>query len=116
MIGTHMQDIPNILYSVVFLLLWLLLISLPGIALTYLGWKFSRSVQPIWARNLLRATVIALCLTPSVYGHAGPMPAIFVVFSTFGRDRLIGMVPILIVWAVAVSALGVFARESAKGQ
>ena len=87
-------------YVVGFLLLciWLILISLPGLALTFIGWKLSRRLQPIWARNFLRATLIAMLLTPTIYGHAGPLPAIpFAFFGAGKEEKLIGIIPILVI-------------------
>jgi len=110
-----MQDFPNIVMGTLFLLLWLVLVSLPGIGLTYLGWRFSRSLQPAWSQTLVRATLLAIALTPSIFGHAGPMPAIFVVIAASGRDRLVGIVPILFVWAVSILAIGVLANKRTSG-
>jgi hypothetical protein len=100
-------------YVVGFLLflVGLILISLPGLSLTYMGWKLSHTLQPIWARSLLRATLIALLLTPTIYGHAGLLPAILFLLFGHGKDRLFGVYPILVVWIIAIPAVVLFEKK-----
>jgi hypothetical protein len=88
--------------GVLFLVLYAVAISLLGVGISYLGWLFSRSMRPVSVRTLFRSGLIAITVTPSVYGHAGVLPAIFLAFVLHGRDRLVGIVPILVVWAVAI--------------
>jgi len=83
--------IPTAVLGLLFLLIWLALISLPGLALTYIRWRLSRALQPIWARAVLRATLIALLLTPTIYGHAGPVPALLIVLGGNGKEKFVGI-------------------------
>ena len=105
------DPIANAVLGFLLLLIGLILISLPGLALTYLGWKLSRALQPAWARSFLRATLIAILLTPTIYGHAGPLPAILIALGGDGKERLIGLFPILVVWIIAVPAVSIIAKK-----
>ena len=90
---------------------WLALISLPGIGVTYLGWKFSRNMRSIFVQAVFRGGLIAIAITPSIWGHGAILPAIVLAFVLQGRERLAGFVPILVVWAVAIPVLIVRARK-----
>jgi hypothetical protein len=90
---------------------YLALISMPGIGVTYLGWKLSRNMRPILVQTIFRAGLIAFAITPSVWGHAGILPAIVLALLLQGRERLAGIVPILVVWAVAIPVLIVRTRK-----
>jgi len=106
------DEIPGTaILGILLFLIWLILISLPGLALTYMGWKLSRALKPIWARSFLRATLIALLLTPTIYGHAGPLPAILIAFGGDGNGRVIGIFPILVVWIIAIPAVSIIAEK-----
>jgi hypothetical protein len=87
------------------LVAWVTLISLPGIGITYIGWKLSRNVRPIFIQAVFRAGLIAIAITPSVWGHGGILPAIFLASVLQGQERLAGIIPILVVWAVAIPVL-----------
>jgi hypothetical protein len=111
-----MSGIPTTVIGLLFLLAWLFLISLPGLGLTYLGWRLSRALQPTWAQTFLRATLIAIMLTPTIYGHTGPVPAILVVLGGSGKEKIIGILPILVVWTIAVPAVSIFAKKRERGR
>jgi hypothetical protein len=96
-------------------LLWLALISLPGIGVTYLGWKLSRNMQPVFLQAAFRSGLIAIALTPSLWGHGFIVPAIFLAAALQGHDRLAGIVPIVVVWAIALPLLAIYAaRQTPK--
>jgi hypothetical protein len=42
---------------------YLALISMPGIGITYLGWKLSRNMRPILVQTIFRAGLIAFAIT-----------------------------------------------------
>jgi hypothetical protein len=90
---------------------WVALISLPGIGVTYLGWRLSRNMRPVLGQAVFRAGLIAITITPSIWGHGGILPAIVLAFVLQGRERLVGIVPILVVWAIAIPVLGAHARK-----
>jgi hypothetical protein len=92
-------------------LVYVILISLPGIGIAYLGWRSSRKLRPVSAQTFFRAGLIATAITPSFWGHAGFLPAIFLAYVLHGRDKLAGIVPILIVWLVAIPVIGVRVKE-----
>jgi hypothetical protein len=55
--------------------------------------------------------------TPSVYGHAGPVPAFLIVASReFDWWWRFGLLPILVVWAVASLLLLSIARQRERKQ
>lgn len=95
-------------------LLYATLVSLPGIGIAYLTWKISRNVRPILAQAVFRGGIVAIAITPGVWGHAGILPAIFLVCVLHGRDRLEFIELILIVWVAAISVLFVRARNREK--
>ena len=99
------------LFVVLALAVWLALISLPGIGVTYLGWRLSRNVRPILVQAVFRAGLIAITMTPSIWGHGGILPAIVLAIVLQGQDRLAGIVPILVVWAIAIPVLSILARR-----
>jgi hypothetical protein len=90
---------------------WLALISLPGIGLTYLGWKLSRNMNPILVQAVFSSGLIAIAITPSIWGHGGIFPAIALAVILQGRERLAGIIPILVVWAVAIPVQIVCTRK-----
>ncbi len=96
------------------LLVWVVLISLPGIGITYLGWKVSRNMRPLMAQAAFRAGLIAITITPSIWGHGMILPAIVLALVSQGRERLAGIVPILVVWVVLIVVISV--REIYRGQ
>jgi hypothetical protein len=49
--------------------LYVALISLPGIGITYLCWVFSRNMRPILGQAVFRAGIAAIAITPSIWGH-----------------------------------------------
>jgi hypothetical protein len=90
---------------------WLALILLPGIVVTYLGWRLSRNMRPVSGQTVFRSGLIALTITPPIWGHGEILPAIVVAFGLQGRERLAGIVPILVVWAIAIPVLSARARK-----
>jgi hypothetical protein len=98
------------LETAIILILYAALISLPGLAITLTAWRLSRGMQHGWARMLFRSGLIAVLVTPSIYGHAGPVPAIILVFLLHGRERLAGVVLILVVWVIVLLVMGIHAK------
>jgi hypothetical protein len=105
----------EIVAGLVVLVLYLTLVSLPGIGISYLGWRLSRQWH-IFGQTLFRATLISVTATPSWWGHAGPVPALFLVFWLSGREKLAGIVPIVLVWIVAIPVLGFLAKRWERKQ
>src|SRR5258708_38314448 len=85
--------------EVLVLVLYAVVISLPGIGAAYVGWKFSREWHSLSAQTFFRASLIAVAVTPSIWGHAGILPAILLTLVLSGREKLAGIVPIL-TWVV----------------
>lgn len=98
--------------AVLLLILYTALISLPGFAVAFLGWRLSRTVRPVFFQTLLRAGLIAAA-TPTIYGHGVPVPAIVLVVIAQGREKLAGIIPILVVWIIAIAIIG--ARAKTEG-
>lgn len=53
------------------LILYVALISLPGVAVTVVGWWLLNRVRPGFLRTFFRAGLLATAITPTIYGHAG---------------------------------------------
>ncbi len=79
---------------------------------TYLGWRLSRNMRPVLGQTVFRSGLIALTITPSIWGHGEILPAIVLAFGLQGRERLAGIVPILVVWAIAIPVLRVDAKTT----
>jgi hypothetical protein len=94
----------------------LVVVSLPGIVITYLGWKLSRKMQSVLIQTIFRGALVAVALTPSVYGHGLILPAILLIFASDGKDKLAGIVPILVVWIIAVPAIGLLGKKRRRHQ
>jgi hypothetical protein len=93
------------------LILYVAVISLPGMGIAFLGWWLSRTMRPVSVQTVFRAGLLATAVTPSFYGHAGPVPAIILVFILQGRERLAGIVPILVVWLIAIAVISARAKS-----
>jgi hypothetical protein len=109
--GDHLGKIFDAVIAVLGVLLYTALISLPGIGITYLTWKLSRNMRPLFAQVIIRAGIFATAVTPGAWGHAGILPAIFLVCVLHGRDRLEFIELILTVWVIAISVLFIRARN-----
>ena len=74
---------------------------LPSALLTVIGWKTSGKVKNEYLRLIIRAGVLSLAFAPTIYGHAGLMPAFYMIFLGSGLNRVIyGVMPILVVWGI----------------
>jgi hypothetical protein len=91
--------------EVLVVVLYAVVISLPGIGVAYVGWKLSRGWHSVSAQTFFRAGSIAVATTPSVWGHAGILPAILMALVLSGREKLAGVVPILVVCIVAIPVI-----------
>src|ERR1700733_5374620 len=93
------------------LILYVAVISLPGMGIAFLGWWLSRTMRPVSVQTLFRAGLLATAITPSFHGHAGPVPAIILVFNLQGRERLAEIVLILVVWLIATAVISARAKR-----
>lgn len=100
--------------AVMALVLYAGLISLPGMGIACLGWRSSRAMRPVFVQTFFRAGLLATTITPSVHGHAGILPAIILVFVLQRHERLAGIVPILVVWLLAIPAISARAKNSSE--
>jgi hypothetical protein len=101
-------------FEVLFMILYAVVVSLPGLGVAYLGWKLSSRWQSMTVQTLFRAGLIAVAVTPSVWGHAGILPAILLAIVLSGREKLAGVVPILVVWVVAIPVIGILAKRRGR--
>ena len=106
-----LKDAPTFVFSVLIMIFYAVVISLPGLGIAYLGWKLSRRWQSTAAQTLFRAGLIAVAVTPSAWGHGGIFPAILLAILLSGREKLAGVVPILVVWVVAIPVIGILANR-----
>ena len=114
--GMSPDNLQALVFGLLALIIWLGVMSLPGLVLTYLGWMLSRAMQPARARNLLRAALIAVLLTPTMFGHGALLPAILIVWFGPGKEKLIGIVPILVVWIIAIPVVSIAAKKREQAQ
>lgn len=100
--------------EVLILFLYAVVVSLPGIGVAYVGWRSSREWHSLSAQTLFRASLIAVAVTPSIWGHAGILPAILLTLLLHGREKLAGIVPILAVWIIVIPVIGILAKRRAR--
>jgi hypothetical protein len=73
----------------------------PGVAISLLGWKITRKTQNVYLRILIRSFILSTAFTPTIYGHAGVIPAVWMMFIGSGADRFTySLIPIVTVWLV----------------
>jgi hypothetical protein len=74
---------------------------LPGVIITVVGWKTTRRIENDYLRVVIRSGVLAVSFTPTAYGHAGVMPALWMLVVGSGTDRFTySLYPIACVWIV----------------
>ena len=105
-----MTELSRTIGAILSVVLLITVISLPGIGISWLGWKLSRRWH-LLNQVLFRATLIALFVTPSIWGHAGPLPALFLAIVLTGHEKLAGIVPILAIWIASIPVIGLLARR-----
>jgi hypothetical protein len=76
------------------IIMYAVAVLFPGIVAAYLGWTLSRGWNSVSAETFLRAALMAVALTPSVWGHAGILPAILLAIILSGREKLAGVPPV----------------------
>jgi hypothetical protein len=83
-------------------LIALLLLPLVATAVIfYLGWRATRRIRSAYLRAGIRALLAAVAFTPTVMGHAFPVPAWWVLLFGPSEMRLSwGLKPLCIVWGV----------------
>ena len=106
-----LKDALTFVFEMLFMILYAAVISLPGLGIAYVGWNLSRRWQSTAAQTLFRSGSIAVAVTPSVWGHAGILPAILLALILSGREKLAGVVPILVVWVVAIPIIDTPAKR-----
>jgi hypothetical protein len=106
----------EIIVTVLVVIVWFVGLFSPGIVVAYLGWRLSREWRSVSAQTCFRAALIAVAFAPSVWGHAGLFPAIFVALLSSGTERLVGLVPILVVWIVALPVIGILAKRRERNE
>lgn len=74
---------------------------LPSVLIAVIGWKLTRKVKNSFVRIIVRAAVVSTAFAPTIYGHAGPMFAVWVIFLGTGADRVsYGLLPIGVIWVI----------------
>lgn len=74
---------------------------LPSCLFAYVGWKLSLKIRSQFLRTIIKAGIISIAFAPTIYGHAGPMFAVWVIFLGNGITRLsYGLLPIIITWFI----------------
>ena|SRR5438552_981307 len=77
--------------------------TLPGLLLASIGWRLSRRINNHQAKSVIRAGLVSVAIAPTLYGHAGFVPAIWVVFTPDGR--LGAIITLSLVWFIALLIL-----------
>jgi uncharacterized membrane protein YhaH (DUF805 family) len=102
--------------SALLFIVYVVIVSLPGIAIAYLGWKVSRRWHPASLQTLFRAVLIAVTVTPSIYGHGAIVPAILLAILADGKNKMIGIIPMLVVLVVAILVIYIRGKKRAGFQ
>jgi hypothetical protein len=101
------------LYLIILLVVFLFR-CLPGIFVACLGWLLTGWMMiHKWPQVILRGLLVALAITPTTAGHAGFIPAVW-----FGGSYLLqySLLPLLLVWSLAILVIYAFALSSGKRQ
>jgi hypothetical protein len=100
------------LYLIILLVVFLFR-CLPGIFVACLGWLLTGWMIHKWPQVILRGLLVALAITPTTAGHAGFIPAVW-----FGGSYLLqySLLPLLLVWSLAILVIYAFALSSGKRQ
>lgn len=99
--------------SALLFIAYVVIVSLPGVAIAYLGWKLSRRWHSASVQTLFRAVLIAVAVTPSIYGHGAIVPAILLALLLEGKKKMIGIVPMLVVLVVAIPVIFILVKKRA---
>ena len=93
----------DIIAKLLFVLAAYALMIIPGLIVLYISWKLTqKSTQTI--KTAIRSLFIAAAFTPAIYGHAGILPAAFVIFmpeSNYSKPALLSLAVVwVVVWVV----------------
>ena len=79
-----MQYIFDLLLAAVFFFLS----TLPGILVAFLGWRLADRIKDPTTVIIVRGGLISVAIAPTLYGHAGFVPAISAVFFPPERGKV----------------------------
>lgn len=87
--------------------LFLGLVFLPSILITIIGWKITKRIENDYLRIAARSGILSVSFTPTIYGHAGIMPALWMLFLGTGSDRFTyGLFPIIVISLIGILVAG----------
>jgi hypothetical protein len=70
----------------------------PSVLFAYFGWRLARKLKGNYRRIVLRSAILSFAFAPTIYGHAGPIFASWVVLLAPLPDKLsYGFLPIIVV-------------------
>jgi hypothetical protein len=122
-VGTHqllsraiLDDLGYIVADPLYLIILLVVFlfrCLPGIFVACLGWLLTGRIRDKSPQVILRGLLVALAITPTTAGHAGSIPAVW-----FGGSYLLqhSLLPLLLVWSLAIPLIYASALSSGKRQ
>jgi len=92
----------SIIEVILIVILFVTAVFLPSVLMAFIGWKLTRKIENEYVRVIIRACVLSIAFTPTIYGHAGPVFAVWMIFIGSGPERLTyGLLPIFAVFIVS---------------
>lgn len=87
--------------------------AFPGITIAGIASYWRKNIHYPWGRVLARAALVSIAIAPMVAGHGGIYPAVFVFFGS-PENWLYGLLPMLVVWAIAVPIIYAMTRPKKR--
>jgi hypothetical protein len=85
--------------------------AFPGITITGIASYWTKNIHSPWARVLARSALVSIAITPMLAGHAGGLyPAVLVFIFASPRYWWYGLLPMLVVWALAAPVIYVITK------
>ena len=112
----------NMRYSEYLVVLFVVFVlrCLPGIIVASLGWLLTSRMANKWAQVIARGLLVALAVAPTVAGHAGLIPTAWVFLAVdphlWLAADLCDVLPLLIVWSLAIPVIYALTRRSGRRQ
>lgn len=88
--------------ATIFLAFMLVFSLIPSTLMVFFGWRKTRSIANPVKKLAIRSFIGSVAFTPSVYGHAGPLLAWWILTFGNGAERFwFSLVPVLVVWSIS---------------
>jgi len=94
----------EIIFGTVLLVFAYILSATPAIAILFVVWKLTKRIKQN-NKILLRSVFISLAFAPAVYGHAGILPAIYVLMFPEAEFKLAAFISLLVIFVISFAVM-----------